>query len=407
MPSCSSSHAIQSFKASLFLVLVGVCAAVHIWKLPPALPLLQQEFGLDLVESGFLLSSVQLGGMSLGLVIGLFAERIGLRRCILIGLSILSLSSLGVTWFDHKTVILVGRAIEGCGFLMVVLPVPALIKSMVPAQLIGRIMSFWGCYMPIGAVVTLLAGPWLLNGESWRVLWSVAAAITLLILALLFFLLPSDQRRQAKKPANKEPSPSTLALIKTTLKSGRTWLVATIFGVYAAQWAAIIGFLPTFYATNHLSGELAGALTAAVAGSNIIGNLVSGRYLQAGIKPQKLLMTGFMCMLLSAFIAFGTGQGLIVQFVFIVLLSITGGLIPATLFFLAVTVAPSPQTTATTIGWVQQGSSLGQFLGPPVVAWVVSALGGWQWAWIATGAFALSGMALAWRLNIEAKANIS
>jgi hypothetical protein len=38
------------------------------------------------------------------------------------------------------------------------------------------------------------------------------------------------------------------------------------------------------------------------------------------------------------------------------------------LFALAVRLAPSEGTLATTVGWVQQWSALGQFAGPPLVA---------------------------------------
>nr|WP_261794594.1 hypothetical protein [Comamonas testosteroni] len=106
-----------------------------------------------------------------------------------------------------------------------------------------------------------------------------------------------------------------------------------------------------------------------------------------------------MGMIACAIVAFGLTQSLVVQFVAILLFSIVGGLIPATLFFLAVTAAPSPETTSTSVGWVQQCSSLGQFVGPPVVASVVHVLGGWQWAWIATVSFAVLGLIIAWRLS--------
>jgi hypothetical protein len=33
---------------------------------------------------------------------------------------------------------------------------------------------------------------------------------------------------------------------------------------------------------------------------------------------------------------------------------------------------------STTVGWIQQWSSAGQVAGPPVVAWIATALGGWQ-----------------------------
>lgn len=59
------------------------------------------------------------------------------------------------------------------------------------------------------------------------------------------------------------------------------------------------------------------------------------------------------------------------------------------------TLAPGQNTVSTTVGWMQQWSSLGQFLGPPVVAWVAMQAGGWQWTWVVTGACSVLGLWLA------------
>jgi MFS transporter, CP family, cyanate transporter len=77
-----------------------------------------------------------------------------------------------------------------------------------------------------------------------------------------------------------------------------------------------------------------------------------------------------------------------------------GGLIPATLFSLAVQLAPSEQTLSSTVGWMQQWSALGQFAGPPLVAWVASRRCGWQWTWLATGACSLLGLLLVARMTV-------
>jgi MFS family permease len=79
--------------------------------------------------------------------------------------------------------------------------------------------------------------------------------------------------------------------------------------------------------------------------------------------------------------------------------SMVGGLIPATLFALALRVAPSEQTISSTVGWVQQWSAFGQFAGPPLVAWVASRAGGWEWTWTVTGAVSLLGWALAGQIG--------
>ena len=49
------------------VVLSGVVIAMHVGKMPPAIPVLQQALGVTLVQAGFLLSAVQLAGMCLGL----------------------------------------------------------------------------------------------------------------------------------------------------------------------------------------------------------------------------------------------------------------------------------------------------------------------------------------------------
>jgi MFS family permease len=76
-----------------------------------------------------------------------------------------------------------------------------------------------------------------------------------------------------------------------------------------------------------------------------------------------------------------------------------GGMIPGTLFTLAVRLAPSPKTVSTTVGWMQQWSATGQFLGPPLVAWVAARVGGWHLTWLVTGACALVGLFLAWQIG--------
>jgi MFS family permease len=107
---------------------------------------------------------------------------------------------------------------------------------------------------------------------------------------------------------------------------------------------------------------------------------------------------GFVTMALAAAATFaGSGDvGLppALRYAAVLLFSGVGGLIPATLFALAVRLAPSEGTLSTTVGWVQQWSALGQFAGPPLVAAVASATGGWQWTWLVTGACSLAGLLL-------------
>jgi len=207
-PALSTAHPRTAVRAALFLVLVGMCAALHIWKVPPALPQLQTAFGLSLVESGFLLSAVQLGGLILGLPIALVAERIGLRRCVLAGLLILALASALGAWLNASLLVLLCRAAEGCGVLMVAMPIPALIRRLVPPEQLSRIMGLWGSYMPLGTVIILLAGSWILRLGDWRLLWALLSGLTLCCLLLTLRLVPADPAADPDRPRESAPRPA-------------------------------------------------------------------------------------------------------------------------------------------------------------------------------------------------------
>jgi MFS transporter, CP family, cyanate transporter len=79
----------------------------------------------------------------------------------------------------------------------------------------------------------------------------------------------------------------------------------------------------------------------------------------------------------------------------VLLFSAFGGLIPATLFLLAVKLAPGEHTVSTTVGWMQQCSAFGQLAGPPLIGWIAGAAGGWHCTWVFTGSCALAGMFVA------------
>jgi MFS family permease len=138
-------------------------------------------------------------------------------------------------------------------------------------------------------------------------------------------------------------------------------------------------------------------LTALAAGANVVGNVASGRLLQAGYQPHKLLWAGFAGMALGSSLAFmaATEGWPVLRYASMLLFFSVGGLVPATLFSLAVRLAPGERQVAGTVGWALQWSALGQFFGPPAVAWVAAQAGGWQQTPLVTGSCCILGAVLA------------
>ena len=383
---------------ALLVVLGGVSAALHVGKIAPALPALAQDLGVTLVQAGFLLSLVQLAGMTLGLAAGLAAETIGLKRTMVAGLVFVSLASLLGGWARDPATLMVLRAVEGLGFLLACTPAPSLIRRLVVLERMSVTLGLWGAYMPLGTAMALLVGPLAIAATGWPGWWWLLAAISLAMGAWLWGALPPDERRSA---ATAEAG-GWWVRPRQTLRARGPWLVALTFAVYSGQWLAVIGFLPTMYAQAGLGAGVASVATALVAAMNMTGNIASGRLLQRGVPPEWLLYLGFGAMAAGALLAFapiwdGTDIRLaaVLRYLAVLMFSAVGGLIPGTLFSLAVRLAPGERTVTTTVGWMQQCSSFGQFAGPPLVAWVAARAGGWQWSWLVTGACALVGSVLA------------
>lgn len=381
---------------ALLVIAAGVSAAIHVGKLPPALPALQASLGIGLVQAGFLISLVQLAGMTLGLIAGLAADGIGLRRSFVAGLLVLCAASLGSGFVESAPPLLALRALEGLGFLLVATTAPGLIRRLVPPERLSPRLGLWGSYMPLGTALALLVGPTWVGLWGWPSWWWLASLLSGAFALAVLAWVPADPAHPAAGAARR-----WTPRLRQTLAAPGPWLVSVAFAAYSAQWLAVIGFLPTVYAQAGISGPRAGVATALVAAVNMVGNIASGRLLQRGAAPQRLLHTGFAAMALGGLLAFtplfpaGTLAAVAVPYAAVLCFSMVGGLIPGTLFSLAVRVAPGADTVSTTVGWMQQWSAIGQFAGPPLVAWVASQAGGWGYSGGVTAAFALAGLVLA------------
>jgi len=394
--------------AALAVLLGGVSAALHLGKLPPAVPALQASLGIGLVEAGFLLSLVQVASMTLGLLVGLAADTIGLRRSMLTGLAVLTVASLlgGMVAGAHAVQwLLLLRAVEGIGFLLTVMPGPGLIRALTPPGADKAALGLWGAYMPLGVALALLLGPALIAWGGWADWWWALSIVSAGAALWLWLAVPADRLRPAV--ASHEAAGGWSARLRATVGARAPWLVALTFAVYSSQWMAVIGFLPAIYAGVGVPAAWNAVLTALAAAMNIVGNIAGGRWLQRGVAPERLLQLGFLTMALGGVAAFAqAGQGPdalglppALRYIAVCAFSLGGGMVPATLFLLGVRLAPGPSTVSTTVGLMQQASSLGQFLAPPAVAWMAHRVGGWHWTWTATLACSLVGMAIARRLG--------
>ncbi|QCU78920.1 MFS transporter [Citricoccus sp. SGAir0253] len=378
------------------IVMAGVAAAMHIWKVPEALEFIQRDLGMTLIESGVLLGIVQVGSMLLGLAVSLFSEVIGLRRTLLVGLSLLTLGSLSGAFAETTGVLMATRALEGVGFLMATVVAPPLIRVTTQPARVNIAMGWWGGFQGLATFLAVLASTLLLTAVSWQAWWIAMAVVTAgtIPLVVLFVSPPPAAHGADLRGA--------LRRVGATVRTPTPWIAGLVFACYTLQWGSVIGFLPTIFDEAGVGGLWPGIVTAVVGGLNGVGNILTGRLHQRGVPMRPLILTGLVAMGVTSVITFAPDWsavpgGLAVQVLAVGLFSGVGALIPASLNRIAVDIAPADGSPAAVMGLMVQIYNGANFVGPIIIAAIATAAGGWHLSWTMTGAAALLGALLAGR----------
>jgi MFS family permease len=351
-------------RAATVAILLGVVAATYIGKLPPAIPVLAREFGLSIAATGWLLSMFNVMGMLGAVALGLMAARLGAYRYCQWGLSLMIAGSLLPIVAGGVPALLIGRFLEGLGFMMVVLGAPSLLTQVTAPRDRPLAFGFWGAYMPSGTSLAMLATPFLIALGGWHGLWYAFAG-----LAAVMALLLAYGRPDYAAPAG---ATSDLASISGPLKSSGMWWMAVAFGCYTFQFNAIMNWLPTFLTGERQSSlNLASNLTAAMVGINIFGNLLGGWLMKRGLSRGACVSLGGALMGIFAIGTFATSLPDGLRFACCLAFSMGGGVIPGSVMSATTLHAKTAPQISTVQGMIIQGSNIGQFLAAPFVAYVV------------------------------------
>ena len=350
---------------------IGVMSAAYIGKAPPALPMLRGELDLTLVESGLIATMFNVLGGLVGIFAGMLADRFGHKRAALTGLAALVGGSLlGVFAADYAAVLL-GRFFEGAGFILASVSGVALMTHVTQLADRPRAMALWSAYMPTGGTAALVAAPWLLAAVGWRGLWLVIAVLT----AGCFFLV-----LRAVPAVAPHARVGFARLARESLSQPGSLLLCVAFIGYAAQWASVLVWLPTFAIDERgASTELAALLTAGMVAANVPGNLLGGPLMARGVTRTRLIAFGACVQALSSAGIFLDLLPDVGRYLSCLSFSFFGGLIPMAVMSGIAVHARTPAHIGTTNGMVMQVSQIGQFFGPMLVAWLAT-----RFAWSAS-----------------------
>jgi DHA1 family inner membrane transport protein len=363
----SATRKAQLMRA-LFLLLGGIIASAQLGKAIVAMPLLQAEMSLGITVVSLIIATFATLGATLGMGTGLMARRIGARRSLVGGMTVMAAGCLIGASAEGPTLLMASRSSEGVGFLGVVVVIPDLLNSVLTGKDRQLFFGMWGSFMPTGTALMLLLGP-VLPMFGWRALWLTQAVLALAYGAAALALLPRDAPRKADRATG------VLTTARIVLGDRASVLLALVFGMYAFQYFILAGFLPVI-----LVGQLglpiatASLFTAATVAANAVGNICAGILSRAGAPLWLNMAAAFGAYALTSPFIYSADFPAGWVAVMAGLALGMAGLAPGSVFA-AVPRVVRPELVTPTIGLIQQTSNIGQFAGPVAAGFFVQQFG--------------------------------
>jgi cyanate permease len=343
----------------------GVVAAAQIGGAAAALPVLQEEFGLSPSTSAWYLSTVSALGAAGGVLLGWLGQRLGFGRQVRLGLLAIVVADLGGAVVDSLAGLLVARVAEGLGLVLVILAAPPLLSEVSTPTDRRLVAGAWGAYMPVGSGLAALLVPSAIGLVGWRGASVADACVAAGVLLAVMRWVPRGGARGR----------AAVGGLLGALRSPSVLIITVVFGLYAAQYLAVVGLLPAALVDGvGLSVAGAGLVGAVVFLVNAPGNLLGAYLLHRGASLRWVIPAGCAGMAGTVWGVLDPALPLTVRVASAVAFSFVAGLVPSALFAGLAAVSAGTDSAGSAIGLVTQGSAVGQLLGPPVVVAVGAAV---------------------------------
>jgi len=179
------------------------------------------------VANGYLLSAA----MTLAIFAAL-AAHIGFRRLFAAGLGLFTLASLGCALAQSLETLVAMRILQGIGGAATLSIAPAILRSVFPNRLLGRILGMNALLIASSTAIAPVVGGTLLATLSWQ--WLFAINLPLGILALLFTLRVIPAATSALRGPFDTPGALLSALMLGSVvmaSSARSGLTALSYGL--------------------------------------------------------------------------------------------------------------------------------------------------------------------------------
>lgn len=355
------------------LLIAGVFAGAQLGKIAPLVAWYQAEAGFSLVLVGWLTSMIGVFVAIVALPAGWAIDRAGIRRAALVGTLFLSVGAVALPLLDAPAAILSARLVEGIGYVILVIALPAMLTAISPPTWRGPVLAIWSCFVPVGYAISDLTARAILPVVDPPAYLLVIAAGYILFAGTGLLLATAVPDADDVRP-NHGDAPGISAARPASTLSLPVLLIALGFGCFVVQSVSFFSFAPAFIAGGGALLLSAGAITLFTP----IGNVLAG-FLVGGASERRIAWIAIIFLALTAlatFLIFASPSPLLAT-VAAVAFCIVSGVVGSVLFAVIPLVVPRGGSVSIAIGLVAQAGGIGTLFGPPLAALVIEH-GGWM-----------------------------
>ncbi len=374
--------------------LASVAAPLNQFKVPPIMPVLMQELGIDLARAGSLMSVIALVGLILALPAGILLQRIGPRASGLLALGFMAAgAALGALAGSYNN-LLASRVVEGVGIGLIGVIAPATIAMWFPLARQGVPMGIWATWVPVGSVLMYNLAPALAAARGWQAVWWLGAGFALVTMLLYALLM---RRPPATEPAAGQGRPGLD--LRAALANRDIWLLALAFACFNLALIGLATFYPTFLVEVRGYPLSQAAFVASIATLVVLVSAPLAGVISDRIGSRRLVVALPFLVLAVLFIFPFRVSGWQITAVMVVQ-GLAAGAIATATFAAAPEVMRKPQWAGLGLAVILVGQNLGQLIGPVLLGELIGRVG-----WVAAGyaliPICLLGFASAWLVRVR------
>ncbi|MFK0224987.1 MFS transporter [Streptomyces sp. NPDC090303] len=228
------------------LAMAGIVAALMQTLVVPLIGDLPKLLGTTASNASWVITATLLAGAVATPVAGRLGDTLGKRRVLLASVVPLVAGSVVCALATSVVPMIVGRGLQGLGMGVVPLGI-SLLRDVLPPERLGGSIALMSASMGVGGALGLPFSAAVAENASWRVLFWVAAALSLVVGVLIWRVVP-DGRRAAAPGRFDVPGALGLGVglvaLLLAVSKGATWGwgSGTTLGLFAVAVVVLLGW---------------------------------------------------------------------------------------------------------------------------------------------------------------------